>query len=317
VDFSIFHTVVFKAVATFLQTFWNDGTGRIFLVTFLAYSISYMVYSGYISWFAGGYGGLLLSQAGFTAIDFLALIPTVFVLIFESIGPFIKSIGKFIFWNILIPLFLFILIIVIRLYFQNLLPNTIMGFVGVPFLLLATILRVINSEKENKLFSKLSTLGLWASTIFLALSVSIGSSTNRTLTPGVQSSPNLFLIAYSIDSIFWEIVAPILLIFILILPLWLGIYLASFVTKEKLLSRIMRIDLKQPIAIATAKLSVNKDIHSYIFSEDFPVYLISTFTKTTAIYLPQETTRTERSRMLLVSNDLIHSLELEGRKKGK
>ena len=68
---NIFNTFVFSAVASFFQAFWSDPVGKVFLTTALSYSISYMLYSSYISWFAGGYGGILLGQMGFTAADFL------------------------------------------------------------------------------------------------------------------------------------------------------------------------------------------------------------------------------------------------------
>ncbi len=307
---------VFTAVANFILTFWNDPTGRIFLVTFLAYAASYMVYSGYISWFTGGYGSFSLSQAGFTAIDFLALVPMVFILLFESVVPFLKSIGKIVFWNIFLPFSIFIIIVFFRGSFR-VFPEGNTAFLGISYVSLLgafiCVALIPFTNKSNRLFSKLSTGAIWVSLIVMAFSIPIAparsgvSSTAQSVDiPNVVSPIAMFAV---------EIVACIALLVIIMLPLALGLFLASFAVREGFLSKVVKIDLNRPVTIATAKLSVNKDVHTYTFSDDFPVYLISTFARNTALYLPQKNAHMERSNMLLVSNDLICSIELEGRKK--
>jgi hypothetical protein len=124
-------------------------------------------------------------------------------------------------------------------------------------------------------------------------------------------------------------------------PFATGIWMAQLATKEKLLSRLTKIVLKQSIQIpgmrqtqltVTEKPATNLETfislfkpqprvepHTFTYEEDanLPVYLIASFNRITALYISPEILNSERGRMIILANDLIYSMEVEGRKKDK
>lgn len=315
---NIFNTFVISTVISFFQAFWSDPVGKVFLATTLTYSISYMLYSSYISWFAGGYGSILLGQMGFTTADFLALFPTSLLLFFIAIWYFIKAFIKYALIYLVIPFAFGYLIISVRIASGFMIPNqnSLPATVGiliylVGFGLSSTSIKLIKDKPAIPIIISYAGAILAALTLFPA-----------STTPSLNANPN----APSIVLIFLnEIIALMLVVYSVAAPSFIGLSLASFAVKGELLSKVSSLVLKQPIQIAG--LSIQKstgqkrtqdqvgNIFSYKTNSEKPVYLISSFSRVTALYLPPQTVDAEQGRMQLLTNDLIYSIEVEGRKK--
>ncbi len=54
----------------------------------------------------------------------------------------------------------------------------------------------------------------------------------------------------------------------------------------------------------------NAPIFAYETAKDRPVYLISMFSKNTALFAPQETIGGERGKLIIITNDEIRSMEI-------
>lgn len=327
----IFDTYVYMKVARFFQGFWMDNAGRIFLTTFLAYSASYMIYSGYISWFAGGYGGLLLSQVGFTAIDFLALVPTSLLLLFESMKAFFKSLIRYTLIYIAFPFLLLSLLLIISTNWKthSFKYGDTLALLGFSLWFIGAYLGLNLFEKYKRLSIPFAYLGTIIFSIYTPLFV---EQTNT-----ISSKPNLALDIVIL--IILEFMALLYLIIIAMLPFLAGQSMAKFATTEKLLSKLTKIVLKKSVQIPGMQLvqetvvetpvtglssfialfKPQSKVETYTFTYEevpnLPVYLIASFNRITAIYVSPEILNSERGKMIMVSNDLIYSMEVEGRKK--
>jgi hypothetical protein len=327
------NTYVFTWIAALFGSLWESTAGQIFLLTFLAYSASYMLYSGYISWFAGGYGGLLLSQVGFTAIDFLSLVPATILLMIESIWNYIKSISKFIIYGLVVPYLLGLAIYTsVQSWPTHDLANSQTLFmIGGLIWLVAAYMMFRKLGTKNKIvfivLVVLASLGIIMLIIFAPHQV----NTPASQAPVTNTSSSGF-------QLLWEIFAISLLISVVAIPPSIGISLAEYATQAKLLSRLTKIVLKQSIlvpgmkpvqvveiekklalferviAIFQPKVKVEPRTYDYEGDANLPVYLIASFNKVTALYISPEIVQSKRGKMVLLANDLIYSMEVEGRK---
>jgi hypothetical protein len=316
----LFHTAIFSAVINFLQAFWNDGTGRIVLVTFLAYSTSYMIYSGYLSWFAGGYGGLLLTQMGFSVIDLLGLLPMAFTLLSESLWSLIKTTGKLILFHFIFPF------VVLWTTTNLLLASNILVFPGniilrnMGFLLWTvgsyTGVMLAWQSKEYKWLYWLSISICYFGMVLVGLTAPFAPvSAIKAITVPFQTTQDL------VNSVLFEGTALIAFLIVLMIPLLIGRSMASHAAKQKLLSRVQKLVLTHTIeipgALSTEKATKKKKsssevkdgVMSYYWEKDKPIYLVASLNRTTAFYIPSETTGTER-RMVLLANDVICLMEI-------
>jgi hypothetical protein len=330
----IFETIIFSSVRVFFQSLWADTAGRIFVTTFLAYSASYMLYSGYISWFAGGYGGLLLSQVGFTAIDFLALIPTSVLLLFESIRASIWPALKFIAIYLISPLVLLLLLTSTSESWQtHFIPqNSTVTLIGFILVFAGLVLRLSLTKKIKFKFQiaiSLVLIGIILISFFIPLDLNTSTSHPTITTTTAIEKFDLGL----------EMVAFTLLFTIAMSPSLVGLNMAQFAVKEKLLSRLTRIVLKHSIQVPGMQLiksEINKapstgfegffalfnhqkkvepSYFEYEGDANLPVYLIASFSRVTALYISPEILQSERGKMIMLANGLIYSMEVEGRKK--
>lgn len=253
----ILNTRVFMVLLSFLQSLWSDTFGKIFVLTLIAYSTSYMVYSGYISWFSGGYGGFLLSQVGFTPIDFLSFIPTIFALIIRSLGSLIKFFIKLLFNLFLLPLVIAIIVmwILFHLGIHFLAGNTSLGLFGILvwyLCIFAWTLIEITGIQYKKYLRHLVALS--AISVFLwFLGFSYGTNNSITIPflrmqTTYSSSPNILS----------EIMAIFYIITILVFPFIIGLLLAALAVRENYLSQLLKISLKKPIEIPGAISEINK-----------------------------------------------------------
>ncbi len=332
---SIFNTAVFMGLMSFIQSLSSDTLGKIFVLTAISYSTSYMIYSGYISWFAGGYGGLLLSQAGFTAIDFLSLIPTVIVLIAESIWSLTKFLVKLAFYFILLPwIVAFLVALILSLLKIHILAgNSVLASISILAWTINTSAWTIIEISENKFRKYFKRFVIVSIVSILMLFLTASSQLSNTLMIpiiGFQGS------SASKPSFIEELFGAVYILIFVGFPFIVGLLLASLAAKGKYLSRLVKLSLKQPISITGANLEegrikssskrtatkkqkmTQKDdtgLYTYTWNDEQPAYLIASFTRTTALYLPPETISAERGRMILINNDAIYSIEMESKKR--
>ncbi|HET7144042.1 MAG TPA: hypothetical protein VFI68_08495 [Anaerolineales bacterium] len=307
----IINSTIFSTIAAFIQSFWFDPVGKIFITTAFAYSISYMIYSSYISWFAGGYGGMLLGQMGFTAADFLTLFPTSILLLIESIKSAVKPFISYILTYFVLPLVLASILIDTRIngWTSPIPQNTALNFAGI-FVFSSGLVLSSFQTHPKKYVTYISIALSYIGALIFALTTP--TSLTQPITPATQDW-------FSIKYIATEFTAFCLLITIALAPSLIGLRMASFAVKEKLLSQITCIILNQQMQIPGLfhKKSKNKSekVFTYQPESERPIYLIASFSRITAIYIPPEIDEEERGRMHLLTNDLICSIEVEGRKK--
>lgn len=321
-------------IVNFLSNFWQDTTGKIFILTILAYSSSYMLYSGYISRFAGGYGGILLSHFGFTVLDFLALIPTVLILLFESAVSFIIFISKNIFFHVILP-FIALLItksIIHKFDIPTLPTNFQLAGITmwiIPFLISTTSLYKKFYSNNQKAFIAIGVMGM----------ILIGISTPyQTLSSNTTSNVSFFSNGgTTFEKIVAEGLAIFIATFIITMPSLIGLSLAATAINNKTLSKVERIVTKQPLDFpdTTPKIidgnSIENSEHKkhWLLNKEIPIqfgleafsyswedgehpFLIASFSRTTAFYFLSKKPPNQ-NKMILVSNDLIYSLELQSK----
>jgi len=308
---------VLNAVSGFLQGFWSEINGRIFLTTLIAYAASYMVYSGYISWFAGGYGGLLLTQVGFSIIDLLGLIPMVFVLLIESLWSLLKAAAKYILLYFVIP---FALLAILSTAIQSLGIRVFPGNVTVEITGLLTWVGGVCTGfpapqlKEHKWLSRLPLIACYAGMTLAALA-----------TPFASSASIHPLLPQWISDLMFNISAAALLIMSCTFPFLAGMNIGKLAVRRKLLSCVQKMVLSQPIEMTgalpvkgpkkkKAQGDANDKSLTYTWEKDRPAYLVASLSRTTVLYLPPETTLEESGQMVLLANDLIYAMEV-GKKK--
>jgi hypothetical protein len=333
----ILNTRVFIMVLSLLQSLWADTFGKIFVLTLIAYATSYMVYSGYLSWFSGGYGGFLFSQVGFTPIDFLSLIPTIFALIIRSLWSLVRFFFRMLAYFFLIPLFIAIILTgFLGLFGVHFFAGNIsLGLFGILIWYLCILAWIILETTGNR-YKKY----IWYFIAFSAFGILLwffGSS---------NGSSNLIIIPFlnmhstysSSPNILSEILAVFFIVTALVYPFIIGSLLASLAVNGKYLSQLLKISLNRPMEIPGGIMEIkftkfqrnrssskgqkgidkrDNEVFSYSWATDHPAYLIGSFSKTTAFYLPPETTLGEYGKMVLLTNEIICSLEIEGRKKDR
>lgn len=330
---NLFDTWVFSNIVHFFNDFWQDTTGKIFIITILAYSSSYMLYSGYISRFAGGYGGLLLSHFGFTVLDFLALIPTVLILLVESAVSLFGFILRNTFFHIFLPITA--LLITVSSFNKFDIPTLSSNFqiVGVIMWIVPTVISTVSYyykfySNNRTAFVITSILGM----VLVGISTPYQNFSENTTDIPFFTNGESFAERFTAEGL-----AVVMIVFIVALPSLIGLSLATTAIKNKTLSKVERIITKQPLdfpntdpkLIDGSLVKSNQYKKHWLFNKEIPVQfgleafsyswkhkeyplLIASFSRTTAFYFISKSPL-EQNKMILVSNDLIYSLELQSK----
>lgn len=323
-----------KVLALFIELLsglWQDNTGKIFLITFTAYAASYMIYSGYIAWFSGGYGGLPLSQMGFTVIDFLGLIPNAFLLIFELLFRGFKFFLFFFAIYFLLPIIVsYFAALAIQIIFKQPLPDVV--------LLLGMVLWIAGIFLCNWESNFISRHKKWLYVVFYIL-LNIGATLimlhaqlGSTLNPTTNSSnPAIDIILL----LLYELPAILLIVIAFVSPFLFGLLMGEQSLKIKLLSRVTRIIFNEPIQIKgkmklssleikrnlisaksklhqdSSSISIKPELFTYSWDDENPVYLLASFSKNTALYFPSDDNYKPGS-LTVITNDCVRLIEVEG-----
>jgi len=322
-----------KVLAFFIELLsglWQDNTGKIFLITFTAYAASYMMYSGYIAWFSGGYGGLSLSQMGFTVVDFLGLIPNAFLLIFELIWEIVKYFTIRILLYVIIPTGLGFLIT--ELSKSMLLVTGPVNFFFAPLGLLLWVIGIITGLWfiERGIKSNLTSWKVWLSIIAAIAGMMLISFAVQFGQKPLNNTPttNISDILLGLISFAFEISAISFLFSIFVSPFIIGLKMGEYAVKNKLLSQVIKITVNKPLEI-NGKLKIHTpkipgfkrenpspelkpELFSYTWNESNPVYLLASFAKTTALYFPSSDNYIPGT-LTVIANDCICSIEVESR----
>ena len=274
-----------------------------------------------MSWFAGGYGSLLLSQYGFTAIDFLSLIPTAFLFFSQAVLSLTKFLLRYLLLYMVGPFLLLIIIVAIKGYFDVLIFPGTYWLASLGFLLwLVGAWLGIKPFQQKEVISKVSILMSYLGVVLIILSLPLPALADQS----DQSIPS----PSAGVNIIYEIVGLLLLGLLLITPFLIGKAMAETAVRENLLSRVTQLTLNQALPIpgsaptpeedtAFRKAFAKPDLYHYTFDEQKPIYLVSCFSQTTILYASTQTTGDERGRLILVATTIICAMEISGSKLNK
>jgi GNAT superfamily N-acetyltransferase len=317
-------------ILIWLGTIFSNPVTALALLTFILYTSSYMVYSGYISWFAGGYGGIPLSHAGFNVIDSLTLFPSIYLLILQGLWDLVKLYFRLFIQILVIPGL--IASIIWLLLNQPSWPwlaqwgQTILGL-GMFIIIASSIWGSVNYKKSIFSMNNVAVLVLgiigW---LLIMLSVALVKSTSFPTNP--STNVNWFF-EISIILLIGEVTA---------FPFFAGLTLGERAAKNRTLSQISRLTLKSPIPgleqsfINTESksrkqkgashpdngqnswlLKIEPDVFVWNANEK-PIYLIAAFNQNTAFYVPPNQKISKHGKMLVVSNGQITSMEIKSKK---
>jgi hypothetical protein len=320
-----------------IATLATDTTGRIFLLTVIAYLIGQLVYSSYLSWFMGGFGSIPFGPAGFNIIDVLSLFPLALITLTESLR---KS-----WWPLLKKSLMAIL--------RFLLP-WVFG-IAATALLRAQGYQI---DPESNLWSQVSYLGwivFWVAyraAIAQDFKCKVCKSLICSLLLLLQSAAIFFMTMTALPvteetDVLGNLRVPLLVTRILneftvlgfifvILPLglsWIGLVMAERAVLDGTLSKVLKLSLKQPMpglgtlqsestvpqapkrrrfrwfTQATLPDEIKPDVYTYLPEQE--LYLIVTLKRNTLFYFPNEDSE-GHGRTISISNGLIHGIEIEG-----
>lgn len=308
-----------QPITNFFQSVWAEPTGRIFLVTVFAYFFSYLIYSGYIGWFTGGSGSISVSQVGFTIVDFLGLIPTVYSLLFKLAKDLAIFLARLVFAYVIAPLMVYaILFMVLDGFKITAMPYAALLYLAAPILWMIGFVGGFSSYLSKGEFSNWSVFTCFLAAILLSLTSPSAASLAHTTSPGNQSAVGQNFIT-EILLLFTSF------IFVPILFYYLGTSLARVSITDNFLSRIQKLVLNIPYQIQGLALieepkksgwsrPPKPEIFTYTPASDHPIYLVGTFSKNTAIYVSQNITGHDRGKLIILANDTIRAMEMESSK---
>lgn len=310
-------TYVFRIFGGLIGALWSTPVGQIFLLTASTYFICYMIYSGYLSWFYGGVGAPLLSQVGFTAIDFLGLIPMTILLIGKLLISIAEYFIKQIFIYIFLPFVLFSIIFGLMNFFDVYIfpDNAILASLGIFSWMIGYGIGFSPKRYERKYYiASLVLCFLGATMLALSMPWNISSA---------SSSNDVDQFSSVMKGLSLEIVSAAIIIFFVLCTYLLGLFMASSMVEEKQLSNVEKITLKEDLELLGPpefkqtglffwETPPKPKVYTYKVKREEPVYLIGTFSKTTAFYFPSETTNAKKGKLVVISNDVIYSMEITG-----
>lgn len=331
---AITSTVTYQSIYWLLASLWSDIVGRIFLVTIISYFIGFSVFGGYISRFSGGFGGLSLSKMGFQITDIVTLLPT---MVFSILDIARKSLLSILLYTIRAVLYIST---AFALGFGLGLLITTLGIQNLPLViiqagpLLYTYSLLLSSIAVN--FSKgrfWSLLILWFLQI-IGMTI-ITTAIGKGVQPAAARIPIVddFLISI-LYPISYNLMTPLLVMALSLVPVILGSTMASLSVKDNLLSKVAKIALRQPIQsmanyeiaphlsrqIKTSwfknwilrsnlPITIEPDVYEYDFTNYLPVYLIFSFNDITGLYITTQKGSLTGGKLVVLSRDIIYSLE--------
>ena len=74
-----FDSIILDMLFKIVSALWSESAGRLLLISAVTYFVGFSIYSGYLSWFFGGYGSVPFGVIGFSVIDIINLVPVVFL----------------------------------------------------------------------------------------------------------------------------------------------------------------------------------------------------------------------------------------------
>lgn len=316
-----------------LSELWADPAGKIFIISVLAYTSTYLFFAGYLGRFSGGIGSLSVNISEFSITDLLAIAPmglNTFYLVFKA---FLSNVVKVVFLNFLLPSTVGIGAFFLVRYFTyfNFAPwialPSLLTWIGIPYFMVVKHYKL--STFPGILLFLLTSIGAF---FFTAGMGSLGHAQQGLVQASGQPDPFFaFIFQIMID-----FMVVLVLFAIPLMILVLGAYGAEIAAKERILSQVARLSLKQPIPLPTnyrkfeikqrhrknkglwisgpaLNISIEPDVFVYMYHKDsLPLYLIASFRKFTLFYVPNKPDDLIiRGRLVSVSNDLIYSIELQ------
>ncbi|MBT3316136.1 MAG: hypothetical protein HN390_16150 [Anaerolineae bacterium] len=301
---------------------WVEPSGKIFTLSIAYYLFSALVFSGYMSFFSGGYNSIPFGN--FSLGDLLFFFPTMSVSIIASIfNNFWKTIWNFLYKTAL-PTFLGLLSgIKIHIYILNethLLELHSMFLVLISFgvWFYSFLASIDNSHKYRKTF--LITLQFFSSLLFILFAVGFTQDASSPPSPTTEQVTGYFGFLGDLIMTFFQIVLGILI------PILIGKGIARNVIKNKLASSVVQLELQQKLNSLNKWLAIDSNAHSTVWNvllkpkNNEPVnftyilednlLLIASFKNTTAFYLTPNT-ESQRGSLQIISNDIIANIELK------
>lgn len=317
-----------SGLIAFLGEYLKNPTWGILLLTFFAYSMSYMLYSGYISLFAGGYGGIPLTQTGFNVIDLLTLVPTIFFMLANMLLNLGKQVIRWIFFAFIIPFgvaFLAIMLVRTTSFSFETEFATSLQTIGGLLWFMGTMLPIFYKNNARYLKIIVITISSFGAILFFLFAK---------ITVGVSQVPG----SYSTNTTDSDFFLFFLLLFLPLIIFAAGIRLAEISINEKLLSSVARLVLKTPIPLAQFQhikpasqpgeqatnkkhwllqkdisVQIQPDAYVWDFQEN-QLYLIAAFNQSIIFFVTSEMAKSDRGKMLIVANEQVLSMEINSRK---
>lgn len=310
-----------------ISTVWSEPSGQIFLLSVAYYLFSAFTVSGYMAYFAGGFGNIGFGD--YTLLDFLFFLPTLAVTGLTIIADNILRVLAYILFFVITPNFVGLLIafwifnqtdwlgdlspLLISLLFYI---SLVSWFIGVTLLL---------SDSTKRWISFLTQL--LSILLFSITSVVLVSRGLKPLAPNID--PTIISVIAFIGNLFFLFtsIGGLLLILLLI-----GTTIARQAVKEKYLSKIIRVQLAKPVQglerwrVEAPNTGENNwfsllkpsqpDQSNHRYEPKGDVLLVATLKRVTAFYVHDaEETNGKNGNLILVSNADIQSLELKSAKK--
>lgn len=330
------NTFVFQVVWNILIQLTSDAVGRIFLVTVAAYFAAYSIYGGYLTRFMGGISGFSLSRLGLGITDIITLFPTTLFTIIDVIFRNLRTLLGIIVQAVVYfssPVFLGA---ILGIWIKQLivLPQFIIQ--AGPLIYIFSLYSVIFIPFRRKYIPYYVII--WILQLFGV--ILIVASPEPIQTPEILDHINTFTenvittLLHNFSTLLYEISIILGIIIILLIPTLIGRFTAEFALSEEKLSNIDSMTLRQPLnslgdyqPITTQSsaapiswkdkwftksivpITMTPDVYSYTFKHDKPMYFIAAFNDVTVFFLANEKKEFKNGQAILISRDLIHSLE--------
>lgn len=307
---------------------WSQPTGQIFLLSAVYYLFSAFILSGYMAYFAGGFGNIGFGD--YSIIDFLFFLPTVMVTGLNMVVVnFWRVLGTFLLY-LVGPNFLGFTIA----YFFSRNPswtNHIPNYIFAPTVYISFIIWVFGISiflSENRYKNWIAFLLQLLGSFFFSMAA-VGIALKGIVLPFSNISPDIAnFILFTGDLIFLITRIGGLLLIILLA----GMALAREAINYKYLSQIIRIKMaqavpglekwrlqtednskKQMLQLFKPKAIVSSQ-NEYAIKGD--AFLVASLKRVTAVYVNEsDNAFPEHGRLFLISNTDIQSIELKSGKK--
>lgn len=324
---------------------WKDPLGRTALLTVLAYSVGYSLYSGYLSRFAGGFGSLSLSRLGIELSDLITLLPTALLTAIKIMRKGFRA-----FFGLVLQVFL--------LYFLPFLLGILLGvsakaiknwpfgtendfLLQLGFLIysLSSWLAVFSMGNRNRKWQIFFGVMQFAGIILMVLGLPFVASGQTPSSDQTQLIQHIWF--YPIFQVLYVLGREVsigmwFILLIFLIPIMFGSEIARIAIAEKALSQVTCLVLKQPVphlksfeqqmpferekpatlkefwfARKSLPFEIVPDIYTYVIPEEMPLYLLDTFHNATAFYFPSSKDGLDKGRLFVIARETIAAITLE------